>query len=194
MSHVICVLSVSHYYNSSLVIDYSGHGSSKHIMDTLELHHGSVLLPDYRSAAEAMRRKLNNNKYPHFAIFIEICEQLNGLHSLFTIYSSFLHRLPVGLIGPNVIAHEAFLDAFEYAVSPYLLGDAENGLTSLANSLKSLNLETKESYDLQDLVTWPKGKHIILHSESTGESSTYLLESYIEGLSDGLDRLGTLNY
>lgn len=192
----VCVLSLSvaHVHNSSLVItDSVTRRTSQHsIMDILEENHGSILLPDFRSTAKAMQRQQKDSNNPFFAFLINICEKLNGYHTLFSIYSSVLHIMPLGMVGPSIIAYETFLDAFEHAVAPYVTKAEIIGTEGGDNDMYQLPPQAMLALPQVSLVNWPKDKHIILHIDNVAESSTYLYENHIQGLSNALDRLGML--
>ncbi len=190
------VVTVSHEYNSSLQVSYSHVGNDEHIHEFMKENYRDVFFPDYQSMAPAMRRD-RNNKSPYIFIFADICEQLKGYYSLFTIYSNHLHRLPRWMVGPDIIAYESFLDAFEDVVRPYILhspggGEDEDRSFATRRLTPHVHFITEKWHEM---VNWPAYKYIILHSVITGHGSTahgltHFHRENIQGLSDALTRLG----
>ena len=182
---------VSHDYNSTLEIFYSEVGNDRHLFNYMDDHYHTDLLPNYQHIARAMKKDRNDSKSPYGAIFVDICEQLKGYHSLFSIYSNHLQHLPSTMIGPHIVAYEMFLEEFERAISPYITptSDDYNRDNSFTPSIFEPQLYTS-SEKTRELTIWPHDKFIILHSENTGHSSTYLYRDYIRVLSDALNRLG----
>lgn len=186
----LCCLAVSYHYNTSLEIHYSAlGGSARPVQLQLQDSHRDVLLPDYRAAAAAMKKDHRDSQNPLLATFIEICEKLNGAHTLFAIYSSRLSHLPRNLVGPSVLAHEEFLDEFERSVGPYLSavgGDASGAWWAHAPQPRPPSEEA-----LRGLAAWPPEKHLILHRQHTASSSAAnMFDDHLQGLSNALDRLG----
>ena len=185
---------MSHEYNSSWENIYAHSGNDHHSLAFMKDNYRDVLFPDYQNIAEAMRQDLHNSNNPYSTLFADICEQLKGFYSLFTIYSNHLHHLPRWMVGPDIIAYESFLDAFENAVRPYTLPSAR-GSNHEDSSFLTTILEPQlnaAAEKVRELVHWPADKYIILHNDNSVESSTYLYGDYIQGLSDSLNRLGLL--
>lgn len=189
---------MSHEYNSSLEIMYSNVRNDGHMYTFMKENYRDFLFPNYQNIAKAMRQNRHYDQDPYNAIFADICDQLKGVYSLFTIYSNHLHQLPHWMVGPTVVAYESFLDAFENAVRPYTAagGSVGNGCMDSGNGICRI----QKNYDLQlpdtstekvrELLRWPTDKLIILHNDNTASSPPYLYDDYIQGLSDSLNRLG----
>ena len=181
---------VSHEYNSTLEIRYSRLSNINHVYDAMAEDQQEYLYPDFAGILKAMRNDQKDTDNPNFMAFLNICENLKGFHSLFTVYSNHLHDLPRRMVGPNVIAYETFLDEFEHVVGTYALSATEQKRDSSFNTTLIdpgyFNAEDRMRLD----ISWPKDKYIILYRSEVQESTTYLYSDYLQGLSDSLNRLG----
>lgn len=170
---------------------YSGVGNNGHVYNFMEDKYRSYLFPEYHGAAVAMKEGWTDNVLPHIDIFADICEQLKGGHTLFTIYSNHLHHLPGDFVGPSLLAMERFLDEFEAAT-------ALKGRTSVKDSFEVTNEDAPLDLFMysesvrKKFVNWPRDKYLILFSENAADSTTYLYSYYIQGLSDALNYLGEI--